>query len=156
MIVSLCKWVQLCIYDAWEPLQKIFHFSSSKIFPECAKCQNMKKFCLFTSYRFTLSFSSTTRTLRIQLNMYLIIMKDDSYLAKMIKKIVLVFHTYSLVFVNVSKNSWQCKKTLIKERSKQWIQNKPSRDGLWQHNVIHGGDILGFHFFKALNDNLEA
>ena len=43
-----------------------------------------------------------------------------------------------------------------KEISKQWIQNKPSLEMGYYSTVVYGGDILGYHFFEAPNDNLEA
>ena len=63
-----------------------------------------------------------------------------------------------LVAVDVSKNSWECKKKSDgkTQSSKQRIYNKPSLDTVYYSKVVYGGDILGFHFLEAWNDSLQA
>ena len=44
----------------------------------------------------------------------------------------------------------------LKESRKQWFWNKPSLETVYSSTVVYGGDILGFHFFEALNDKIPA
>ena len=44
----------------------------------------------------------------------------------------------------------------FKESRKQGFWNKPSLETVYSSTVVYGGDILGFHFFEALNDKILA
>ena len=44
----------------------------------------------------------------------------------------------------------------LKESSKQLFWYKPSLETVYFSTVVYGGDILGFHFFEALNDKIAA
>ena len=44
----------------------------------------------------------------------------------------------------------------LKVSRKQLFLNKPSLETVYSSTVVYGGDILGFHFFAALNDKIPA